>query len=311
MGATGRTMIACVAALAALAVCATSAHAGRLATRAERAALLRATAASEAGQDLRLRVGQGARVTFAPLTLLVRARVLAVRSQVDPAWALLVAADATRSDIRETFLLERARGRWRVRMSASRGSEYEALCGRARPGPAVAIDLGLTAIGGESSCRHERSRTSLVRPMSADELASVRAMVEWREDPETFDRVPGPVQPEVSEVSTASCDWDGGGQYSAPAAGEVARADPRWGRVMVMCTTGSDGFAALVNQTLLLVGRGGASGAFTRVAAHTHTSWSSMGNLCATRAGWPVAAAPRAALDFCTPFPYALRDALR
>ena len=33
---------------------------------------------------------------------------------------------------------------------------------------------------------------SLVRPMSADELASVRAMVEWREDPETFDRVAGP-----------------------------------------------------------------------------------------------------------------------
>ena len=160
MGATGRTMIACVAALAALAVCATSAHAGRLATRAERAALLGATAASEAGQDLRLRVGRGGRVTFAPLTLPVRARVLAVRSQVDPSWALLVAADANRSDIRETFVLERERGHWRVRMSASRGSEYVALCRRPRPGAAVAIDLGLTAIGAESSCRHKRSRTA-------------------------------------------------------------------------------------------------------------------------------------------------------
>ena len=36
-----------------------------------------------------------------------------------------------------------------------------------------------------------------------------------------------------------------------------------------------------------------------------------MGNLCATRAGWPIPAAPRVALEFCTPFPYALRGALR
>ncbi len=208
-------------------------------------------------------------------------------------------------------MLERVRGRWRVRLAAYRGSEYDELCRRPRPGAAVAIDLGLTEIGARSSCRHDRSRKSLVRPMSADELASVRAMVEWSEDvDENGARIRGPVQPEVSEVSTGSCEWDADPETGTPY-GEVARADPRWGRVVVMCVTGSDGFAALVNQTLLLVGRAGTSGPFTRVAAHTNMSWSSMGNLCATRAGWPIPAAPRVALEFCTPFPYALRGALR
>ena len=110
--------------------------------------------------------------------------------------------------------------------------------------------------------------------MSADELASVRAMVAWSEDvDENGARIRGPVQPEVSEVSTGSCEWDADPETGTPY-GEVARADPRWGRVVVMCATGSDGFAALVNQTLLLVGRAGTSGPFTRVAAHTNMSWS-------------------------------------
>ena len=271
MGAFVRVTVVCLAALAALAAFAPGAFAGRLATGGERAALLRAAASSDKGKSLRLRVGRNGRVTFAPLTLTIRAHVLAVRSQVDPAWALLVVAQEPGFDVRETFVLERVRGRWRVRLAAYRGSEYDALCRRPRPGAAVAIDLGLTEIGARSSCRHDRSHKSLVRPMSAEELASVRAMVEWHEDvDENGDRIRGPVQPEVSEVSTGSCEWDADPETGTPY-GEIARADPRWGRVVVMCVTGSDGFAALVNQTLLLVGRAGASRPLhPRGRAHEH-----------------------------------------
>ena len=249
--------------------------AGRLATDKERAALLRAAASSEKGKRLRLRVGRSGRVTFAPLTLTIRAHVLAVRSLVDPSWALLVVAREPGSDVRETFVLERARGRWRVRLAAYRGSEYDGAVPAPTPRRGGGHRPGADGDRRGSSCRHERSRKSLVRPMSAEELASVRAMVEWSEDvDENGARIRGPVQPEVSEVSTGSCEWDADPETGTPY-GEVARADPRWGRVVVMCVTGSDGFAALVNQTLLLVGRAGTSGPFTRVAAHTNMSWSS------------------------------------
>jgi hypothetical protein len=311
---TTRAIVGCLTALAALmALCTPSAHAARTATSAERTALLRGAAASSDGDLIGLRVGRGGRATaaFAP-GLRTRTDVLAVRGLIDPSWALLVVAQEGRGDWRRTFVLERVRARWRVRMSASRGSEYVELCRHARPGTAIALDLGLTSLGGQSRCRHKRSRTSLVRPMDPADLASVRAMVEWHFDPEYGGYAPGPVQPEVSEVHTSSCDWDGNdGRYATPPSGEVARADARWGAVAVDCVTGTDGFAELVNRTLLLVGRSGASGAFTRVAAHTMMSWSVQGNLCAMRARSPVPAAPRAALDFCTPFPYAVRSALR
>jgi hypothetical protein len=197
-----------------------------------------------------------------------------------------------------------------VRWSASRGSEYEKLCRQARPGAAVAIDVGLRDIGSERPCRHKRTRHSLVRAMTAEEVASVRAMAESRWDGGT--RVPAPMEPEVSEISTGSCDWNGNeGRFPFPPDGEVARADARWGAVTVKCTVGSDGFGALMSHTLLLVGRAGTSGPFTRLAAHTNMSWSSYGSLCGTRATWPVPPAPRVALDFCVPFPAAVSGDLR
>jgi hypothetical protein len=136
-------------------------------------------------------------------------------------------------------------------------------------------------------------------------------LVEWRYADDTGGYDPGPVQPEASEVQTSDCAWDGRGSAVEAPTGEVSRADPRWAAVTITCVTGSDGFAPLENPTLLLVGRSGAGGPFTRVAAHAFTSWSSQSNLCARRAPWPVSPAARVALEFCTPFPWALRAALR
>jgi hypothetical protein len=257
-----------------------------------------------------LRVSPAGTVTVAPFGIRERARVLAVRSSVDRRWALLVASVATRADVRRAFLLERVLGRWRVRMSAARGEVAEEVCRRPAPGIAVVIDLGLSTAPPDR-CRHPRSRAHLVRSMSAAELASVRAMVEWRQDQDTFEMVPGPTQPEAHEVFASNCSWDGRGEMVPPPSGEVSRADPRWGTVTIFCVYGSDGFALLETSTVILVGRAGQTGAFTRAVAHTMPTWSMIGELCHEDRRWAVPAAARVGLEFCTPFPAALRGVLR
>jgi hypothetical protein len=80
--------------------------------------------------------------------------------------------------------------------------------------------------------------------------------------------------------------------------------------VTITCVTGYDGFGYLESPTVLLVSRAGRTGPFTAVLAHTLPSWTVRGSIC-TEHRWPVPAAPRAALEFCTPFPAELRGALR
>ncbi|HEX2160359.1 MAG TPA: hypothetical protein VHF88_00875 [Thermoleophilaceae bacterium] len=287
------------------------ADAARPASGAERLSMLRAAAASEGGAMVRLRVGSGGRATMEPLGSRGPATILAVRSSLDRSWALLIASLNGRADVRRTFLLERRHGSWRVRMSAGRGDEGDGLCRLRRPGIAVALDLGLSTDTWSKTCRHKRERKRLVRRMSAAELASVRAMVEWKYDQSTFELRPGPVQPAVHEVFASDCAWDGRGSVVPRPVGEVARSDPRWGIVRISCVIGSDGFGALESATVMLVARAGDSGPFTRVPAHTHPAWSVRGGLCRADRRWPVPASARVALEFCTPFPAALRPALR
>jgi hypothetical protein len=299
--------------LIALAACVPAAQAARPATASERVQMLRAAAASSHGKLIGLRVTGRGRVTVAPFAYRTRASVTAARSSIDRSWALLVTAMSTRADARRTFLLKRRSGRWRVEMSASRGSEQAGLCRRARPGTEVALDLGLGDATWPGRCRHRRPRARLVRRMTAAELASVRAMVEWRFDDYTFEKVAGPVQPRVREsfVRTSDCAWDGRGSVIVPPYGQVSRADPRWGTVIVTCVTGWDGFALLESPSVILVSRSGEKGAFTAVPAHTMPSYSMLGELCTQDRRWPIPAAARVALAFCTPFPAELGYVLR
>lgn len=300
----------CAAVAAALVFAAAPADAARVASKAERGALLRAAAGSSAGEVVGLRTGRGGRVTIAPRTLTTPATVAAWRSSVDGRWALLDAMPTGDPSGRETFVLRRSAGRWRVRFAAGRGELLDAACRHAKPATPIALDLGLRTSGGFGRCRHRREPRALQRPMRADEVASVRRMVEWTYDA-NFQFVPGPVQPRVHDVFASQCAWDGRGERVSAPSGVVARSDPRWGLLSVACTIGSDGFAALESTTVMLVSRAGRSGPFTAVPAHTMPSWSSYGSLCGADRRWPLAAATRVALEFCTPFPHAMRDVLR
>jgi hypothetical protein len=299
-----RATLVGTAMLAASALGAAGADASRLAKPTERMQLLAAAAASPAGEAIRLTPRRGGNFTLSVDGRIEPGSALAVRSLIDRSWALIVVERKLRSDWRRTYLLERSGGRWRVRLHADIGEEAQALCRIRKPGTAVALDLGLRTPS-FGRCRHRRDGKRLVRPMTKAELSSVRAMVEWRWV--GAELVPGPVQPEVAEVHSSDCAWDGRGQAVEPPYGEVSRADPRWGAVVVTCVTGSDGFALLENPTLILVARAGRGGAFTRALAHTFMSFSLQGDVCSRRPHWPIPAAPRVALDFCMPFPRVLR----
>jgi len=142
-----------------------------------RTALLRAASDSPRGEATNMEVDRRGRVKWQLTGFRNPADVLAVRSSVDRSWALAVVSDRFRAGARITFLLERSRARWRVRLAAYRGEEGPALCRRRSPGVAVTTDLGLST---PLRCRHPRDERKLTRPMDAAELASVRAMVEWR-----------------------------------------------------------------------------------------------------------------------------------
>lgn len=290
---------------------AASAEAARPAGKGERAAMLAAAAASAEGDAVSLRMGKRGRASFAPFGYPMAATVLAVRSSVDRRWGLLVVTARLRSDVRKTFLLQRRPGRWRVSFAGSRGDEPYRLCRRSKPGVAVTLDLGLSTATINGRCRYPRSRKALVRSMTASEVASVRAMVEWTYREAEGAMVPGPVQPAVHEVFASDCSWDGRGDMVPKPAGQVARSNPRWGVLSIYCVIGTDGFSLLESVTSLLVSRSGTSGPFTRVPAHTHPSWSAYGQLCGTDRRWPIPAPPRVALDFCLPFPAAIQNALR
>jgi hypothetical protein len=304
----GPLLLCAAAILVALGAAVPSADAARVATKSERGELLRAAAGSAAGEIVGLRTGRGGRVTIAPRTLTTPATVAAWRSSVAPGWALLDAMPKGDPSGRETFVLRRSGGRWRVRFAAGRGELLDETCRHAKPATPVALDLGLRT--SSRRCRHPREPRALQRKMSAQEVASVRRMVEWTYDA-SFQYMPGPVQPRAHDVFASDCAWDGRGDRVPPPSGVVARSDPRWGLLSVACAIGSDGFAILESTTVMLVSRSGRSGPFTAVHAHTLPSWSSRGTLCGEDRRWPAAAATRVALEFCTPFPYALRDVLR
>jgi hypothetical protein len=276
-----------------------------------RTAMLRAAATSGGGEAIGLHVSERGRATVAPSGRRGPAQALAVRSSIDASWGLVVVSPEGNDGVRQTLVLEQRRGRWQVRLWASLGDERSMLCRSGEPGTAVALDLGLDTLGSGGRCRHRRDATGLTRAMSGSEIASVRAMVEWRYSDVTFQLEPGPVQPGVKEVFASDCAWDGRGSAVDPPYGRVARSDPRWGVAIVTCVTGSDGFALLENPTMILVRRAGTSGSFTAPVAHTYLSWSIQGQLCHTDRRWPIPAAPRVALQFCTPFPAALGDARR
>lgn len=277
----------------------------------ERMQLLRAVAASSAGKAVRLRVARSGRVTMAPAFVPGPAKITSMRSSVDRTWAVLVATPKSNRALRSTFVLKRANGKWRVKLSAGRGEEGAAMCRRKKPGAAVAFDLGFPDTTLDDRCRHRRTFRSLTRPMTAGEVGSVRSMVEWTQDPDTFEMIPGPVQPARSDVkSVSSCSWNGGGALGLVPSGRVSRADPRWGVVYVGCVVGSDGSSLMENAVLTLVRRSGGGGAFTSVPGMVLPSRSPLGDLCLQDLKWPVSPFARAGLDFCMPYPLALRNAL-
>lgn len=268
--------------------------------------MLEATAASPFGRQDRLRVDRRGRVWFDATfrNRVLANRLLAVRSSVNRRYGLAVVARSGPQGYQRSYLLRRKAGSWRVLLGASRGSENDELCELRRPPTVVALDLGFPDVW-QRGCRHKRPRSSLVRRMSAGELASVREMVDWRAV--GGDVVPGPVQPRVSDpgVFTSRCYWEGNAA-SGRAVGEVAKSDPRWGVVDVGC----QGETLLGTQ--LLVHRPATSGRFTSVVAHVRASWSLYGSaLCEGARRWPIDAAPRVALRFCAPFPDVLDSVFR
>jgi hypothetical protein len=283
------------------------AEGARTVAAAERTAMAKAAAASPGGVNSRMRVDRRGRVTMRPLAGVERTAVLAVRSSVDPRWALLVATPGNRPDLRTTFLMRRGSGQWRVHWSARRGSEADAVCRVRAPGSAVVFDLGLSSDTWSARCRYPRNRRTLTRPMTAAEVASVRAMVEWTWESGQYE--PGPVQPQVRDVFASDCRWESSADGSSPT-GTVARINPRWGMLSIQCAIGGSDGGALIGDTVMLVGRAAPRGAFTRVLAHTHPAWSVRGGLCTRDRRWPVPDRARVALGFCTPFPSAIRRAL-
>ena len=270
--------------------------------------MLRAAAASPGGKGVGLRVGKRGRVTMQPLAWRGPAKIVAVRSSINPSWGLLIALLNGSAEVRHSFMLQKRGGDWRVQWSTNRGFEADEVCKRRSPGTAVVLDLGLSTDNWGQKCRHRRNPAGLVRRMNKAEIGSIRRMVEWKWGANGLK--PGPVQPRVREVPASDCNWDGLGNTEAPS-GAVARTNPRWGILHLPCGIGSDGFGVLEGSTDLLVRRGGRSGAFAQVLAHVHPGWSARSGFCARDRRWPVPAAARVALGFCTPFPAVIRAALR
>lgn len=187
----------------------------------------------------------------------------------------------------------------------------DTLCKRKRPTTAVVYDLALDPVDRLSSdgrCRHPRNPSSMTRAMNAAEIASLRAAYERVLDPDTFE-YRSSKEPDFSEVSS-SCDWEEQGQYSFEPYGRVSKTDPRFALLHIGCITGSvDGVAAL-NVTDLLVSRSGKSGPFSNLLAHVIPGSSPMSSACATDRTWPIPYATRVSLEFCLPFPVAIRNFL-
>lgn len=276
----------------------------------EQRQLLKAAMASPGGKGVRLQTNAKGRVTVAVLHPAPGgpAKIVAARSSVDPRWALLVAMQNGSPAQRMTFLLKRTAGRWKVQWSATRGYESDQVCRHRRPGTAVILDLGLTSYNWGEKCRYERKRAGLVRRMTAGEVNSIRRMVEWTWGDNGLQ--PGPVQPRIRDEFASDCAWDDRRSFGEKPVGEVARSNPSWGLLSITCVTGSDGFTELASTTVMLVRRAGRSGPFTQVLAHTGPSWSLRATLCDKNRAWPIPARPRVALEFCTPFPTKIRDAL-
>lgn len=193
----------------------------------------------------------------------------------------------------------------------TRWDMIDTLCKQKNPSTAVVYDLGLDPVDRLSAghrCRQSRDIGTLRTPMSPAEIAGLRAAYEQYLDPETFE-MRTVKQPEFSEV-TANCDWEKQGPNGFAPYGWVSKADPRFGLLRIGCITGSvDGVAAF-NVTDLLVSRPGRSGEFTELLAHVRPGSSPQTGACATDRRWPVGPAARVSLQFCLPYPYALRTFL-
>lgn len=207
-------------------------------------------------------------------------------------------------------ILEKRGGRYVLRAWDTRWDMVDTLCKQKKPPTAVVYDLGLDPVDRFSAgrCRHPRDIDALRTPMSAGEIAGLRAAYEPYFDPDTFE-LRTVKQPSFSEVST-NCDWEELGPNGFAPYGWVSKADPRFGLLRIGCITGTvDGVPAF-NVTDLLVSRAGRSGEFTNLLAHVRPGSSPQTGACGTDRRWPIGPAARVSLQFCLPYPFALRTFL-
>lgn len=208
-------------------------------------------------------------------------------------------------------VVEKRGRKYALRAWDTRWDLASTLCKRKKPPTAVVYDLALDPVDRFSAngrCRNSRKPDSLSRPMSSEEIAGIRADYERAENPDTFEYT-SRKEPDFSEI-VGDCDWEKKGEYGFAPSGRVSKTDRRFGVLQIGCITGSvDGIAAL-NATDLLVSRSGNSGPFTNLVAHVIPGWSRLVGACATDRRWPIPAAARVSLQFCLPFPYALRNFL-
>lgn len=208
-------------------------------------------------------------------------------------------------------VVEKQGSKYALRAWDTRWDMAEALCKRKKPTTAVVYDLALAPVDRFSSdgrCRNPRKPDSMYRKMNAEEIASLRAAYERVLDPDTFE-YNSATKPDFSEVST-DCDWEKKGEYGFEPYGRVSKTNPRFGLLRIGCITGSvDGIAAL-NVTDLLVSRPGNSGPFTNLLAHVIPGSSPQSGACATDRKWPIPYPTRVSLQFCLPFPFAIRSFL-
>lgn len=207
-------------------------------------------------------------------------------------------------------IVEKRRGRYALRAWDTRWDMIDTLCKQRKPSTAVVYDLGLDPVDRLSAgrCRYPRALDTLRTRMSAGEIAGLRAVYEPYLDPETFE-LRTVKQPAFWEVGS-NCDWEKSGPNGFAPYGWVSKADPRFGLLRIGCITGSvDGVPAF-NVTDLLVSRPGRSGEFTNLLAHVRPGYSPQTGACATDRRWPVGPAARVSLQFCLPYPFALRTFL-
>lgn len=233
----------------------------------------------------------------------------AFRSSIDAKYSRIdLVANGTR--LRLTALVKKSGGKRKVLYWGQRFDIIDYLCRTRSPNTLIVSDLGLGPVAkgayGAKRCKNPRELNSTTSAMSTGEVEAIRAMYEpvFGEQPDGGFGLASPVEPDFKEPS-ASCDWNGA--LTAAPTGRVAKSDPRFGVLHIACITGSVNGIAAYGNTDLLVSRSGSSGSFTRLLAHVKPAWSPQAWECLQNRKWPVPAAPRTALDFCSPYPAIIR----